>query len=202
MDSAPLTAAWRPPRRSARTARWAVIGVLLVMAALTAGWPLIDQAVGDGESLPAGAVLELGPDDDTATLRVTGAGWVLSRSGSDPRARYALHRGGVDLAATYVALPATTDAARLWAGLRAVQSVADGGSRLGGPRRVTSAGGADGETGTLTRDGRAGSATVWPAPGGGYVVEVTVLATKEAGGRALADAAAVARSVTFPPEAS
>ncbi|MGW2510132.1 hypothetical protein ACWC0A_12000 [Streptomyces scopuliridis] len=191
----------RPPRRTSRRARSSVIGVLLVMAALTAGWPLIDRALNDHERVPDGTLLELGPDDNIAVLRVTGSGWALSKSASDPDTMYVLTRDGVDLVAGYVALTAAGRAGELWAGLRKVQSVADESTRLGAPHSVTSAGGAQGETGTLTRGGRTGTATVWLPPDLSYAVEITVLARPDADPRAAADAAAMVRSVAFPREA-
>ncbi|MFF3751687.1 hypothetical protein ACFYYH_14695 [Streptomyces sp. NPDC002018] len=200
MDTAAVTR--RPPRRLARPRRWAVLGVLFVMAALTAGWPLIDRAVADHEPVPAGAVLELGQGDDAALLRVTGAGWELSRSRSDPGSSYALSRDGVDLVAGYVDLSGSGDAGQLWTGLRKVLSVADAASRLGGPRPVTSAAGASGLTGPLTRPGRTGTATVWVPPDEDYAVEITVLTEPGTAAGTVADAAAVARSVAFPREAS
>lgn len=168
------------------------------MVVLTAGWPLIDRALNDHERVPDGALLELGPDDDVAGLRVVGEGWALSKSASDPDTMYALSRDGVDLVAGYVTLSAGARAGELWAGLRKVQSVADDDSRLGTPRPVTSIGGAKGETGTLTRGGRTGTATVWLPPDASYAVEITVLAKPSADTRASADATAMARSLSFP----
>ncbi|MFD5112593.1 hypothetical protein ACFVWX_08990 [Streptomyces sp. NPDC058220] len=203
MDSPSVTR--RSPRRTPRPARptwWAAGGVLLLMAALTVGWPLIDRSLDDGESVRDGALLVLGPGDDVAALRVVGAGWVLSKSVSNPNSQYALSRDGVDLVAGFVDLPGTADAGQLWTGLRKVQSVADSGSRLGSARPVTGTAGAKGLTGALSRDGRTGTADVWLPPVGSYAVEVTVLAEPGTGPRALADAMAVARSVSFPPAAS
>ncbi|MFD7290340.1 hypothetical protein [Streptomyces sp. NPDC059863] len=191
----------RPPRRTSRRARSSVIGVLLVMAALTAGWPLIGRALNDHERLPDGTLLELGPDDDIAVLRVTGAGWVLSKAESDPDSIYVLTRDGVDLVAGYVALTAPREAEELWEGLRKLQSVGDENARLGAPHPVVSAGGAQGETGTLTRGGRTGTATVWLPPDMSYAVEITVLAGPDADPRVSADAAAMVRSVAFPGKA-
>ncbi|MEV7682028.1 hypothetical protein AB0O64_26280 [Streptomyces sp. NPDC088341] len=201
MDTAAVTR--RQPRRLARPRHWAVLAVLLVMAALTAGWPLIDRAIADGEPVPAGAVLELGPDGSMALLRVAGTGWELSKSRSDPGSSYALSRDGVDLVAGYVDLSSGRgDAGQLWTGLRKVVSVADGAARLGGPRPVTSAAGARGLTGPLTRPGRVGTATVWVPPGEDYAVEITVLARSGTAPGTVADATAVAHSVAFPREAS
>ncbi|MFJ1750757.1 hypothetical protein ACIOJD_31640 [Streptomyces sp. NPDC088116] len=189
---------WRPPRRPERAARAPVLGVLTLMAALTAGWPLIDRALNDHEPVRNGAVLQLGPDDDIALLRVVGEGWELSKSASDPDTAYTLSRDGVDVVAGYVDLSGGGEAGELWSGLRKVQSVADGDSRLGGPRPVTGTRGAEGRTGTLTRDGRTGTATLWLPPDRSYAVEVTVLAKPRTGPRARADAAAMARGVSFP----
>ncbi|MFE4370799.1 hypothetical protein ACFRMN_21640 [Streptomyces sp. NPDC056835] len=191
----------RPPRRTSRRARSSVIVVLVVMAALTAGWPLIGRALNDHERVPDGTLLELGPDDNIAVLRVTGAGWALSKSESDPDSMYVLTRDGVDLVAGYVALTMPGEADELWAGLRKIQSVADENTRLGAPHTVTSAGGAQGVAGTLTRGGRTGTATVWLPPDLSYAVEITVLAGPGADPRASADAAAMVRSVAFPREA-
>ncbi|MFJ9031931.1 hypothetical protein ACIRQP_26095 [Streptomyces sp. NPDC102274] len=171
------------------------------MAALTAGWPLIGLALNDHERLPDGTLLELGPDDNIAVLRVTGAGWALSKSASDPDSMYVLTRDGVDLVAGYVALTTPGQAGELWAGLRKVQSVPDGNTRLGPPHPVTSARGAHGETGTLTRGGRTGTATVLLPPDLSYAVEITVLAGADADPRVSADAAAMVRSVAFPQDA-
>ncbi|MFJ1647887.1 hypothetical protein [Streptomyces sp. NPDC088258] len=176
-----------------------VAGVLFVMAALTVGWTLIDRALSDRERLPDGALLELGPASGAAVLRVVGEGWSLGKSQSDPSSSYALSRDGVDVAAGYVDL-ATTEAGveSLWTGLRRVQSVADPHSSLGAPRPVTSAEGARGSTGTLTRDGRKGTATVWLSPGEAYAVEVTVLAKPGAAAGVIAEAMALVHSVSFP----
>ncbi|MEU3186200.1 hypothetical protein ABZ707_18645 [Streptomyces sp. NPDC006923] len=198
MDS--VSATRRSPPRSFRSARWPVVGVLLVMAALTAGWPLIDRTLDNGEGLRDGTILELGPGDDIATLRVVGTGWTLSKSSSDPDSAYTLSRNGVELVADYVDFPGTGGVEELWTGLRKVQSVADGDSRLGSPRAVISAGGAVGRTGALIRDGRAGTATVWLSPGRSYAVEVIVLAEPRTGQGPLADATATARSVSFSEE--
>ncbi|MEV7422326.1 hypothetical protein [Streptomyces sp. NPDC091212] len=187
-----------PPRRVLPL----VVGVLFVMAALTAGWPLIDRALSDRERLPGGALLELGPSSGTAVLRVVGEGWSLSKSQSDPNSSYALSRDGVDVVAGYVDLTTTeAGAERLWTGLRRVQSVADAGSRLGEPHPVTSAEGARGSTGTLTRSGRTGTATVWLPPGEAYAVEITVLAKPRAGAGVVEEAMALVHSVSFPQEA-
>ncbi|MFJ8001778.1 hypothetical protein ACIQ7D_32540 [Streptomyces sp. NPDC096310] len=202
MDRAP--AARRPPEEPPRDRRgsvrpWqAVLGVLLVVVALTAGWPLIDGALGDRERVAAGTALVLGPDDEIAVLRVTGHGWTLSKSSSDPDMAYALSRDGVDLAARYVPLTGAGDPGALWGGLRKVQSVADSGSRLGAGRRLTGARGAIGRSGSLTGGGRVGSATVWLPPGLGYAVEIIVLARPGAAPGAVADATAMARGLTFP----
>ncbi|MFE3830824.1 hypothetical protein [Streptomyces sp. NPDC059092] len=206
MDRAPEDR--RPPEdpphagRSRARPRLAVLGVLLVVAAPTAGWPLIDGVLGDRERVAAGTVLELGPDDEVAVLRVTGRGWALSKSSSDPAMAYALSRDGVDLAARYVPLTGAADPAALWSGLRKVQSVADSGSRLGAGRRIAGARGAIGRSGSLTGGGRAGTATVWLPPGRGYAVEIVVLARPGASPGAVADATAMARGLTFPRGAS
>lgn len=191
-------ASWRPPRRSNRAARAPVLGVLALMAALTAGWPLIDRTLNDHEPVRNGAVLELGPDDDIALLRVVGEGWALSKSASDPHSAYAFSRDGADVVVGYVDLSGGGEAGELWSGLRRVQSVADGDSRLGGPRPVTGTRGAKGRTGTLTRDGRTGTATLWLPPDRSYAVEVTVLAKPGTDPRVRADAMAMARGVSFP----
>ncbi|QXE33159.1 hypothetical protein KQY30_01440 [Streptomyces sp. GMY02] len=200
MDTAAVTR--RLPRRPVRPRRWAVVAVLLVMAALTAGWPLIDSVLADKEPVPSGTVLELGPGGSMAALRVTGAGWRLSKSRSDPDSSYALSRGGVDLVAGYVDLSSGASAGQLWTGLRRVLSVADEDTRLGGPRPVTSTAGATGLTGALTRENRVGTATVWVPPEQDYAVQITVLAEPGTTPGTVADAMAVARSVAFPQEAS
>ncbi|RDG38399.1 hypothetical protein DVH02_09355 [Streptomyces corynorhini] len=172
------------------------------MAVLTGGWPLIDRALSDRERLPGGALLELGPASGTAVLRVVGEGWSLSKAQSDPSFSYALSRDGVDVVAGYVDLTTTeAGAGRLWTGLRRVQSVADADSRLGAPHSATSAGGARGSTGTLTRGGRTGTATVWLRPDETCAVEITVLAKPGAGADAMAEAMALVRGVSFPQEA-
>lgn len=182
--------------------RRAVVGVLLVVVGLTAGWPLIDQALDDDESLRAGSTLVLGPGDDTLTLRVVGEGWLLSKAGSDPDRAYALSRDGVDFVASYVAPAGTADPVPLYGGLRRIRSAVDSGSRLGPPTALTGAGGAQGESGTLTEGGRTGTGTVWVAPGRDYAVQITVLAEPDAAPDALSDGLAQARRVTFPDEAA
>ncbi|MFC9432111.1 hypothetical protein [Streptomyces sp. NPDC056987] len=206
MEPAPATRRPRqdPPGPGRGVTRpWGpVLGVLLVVAALTAGWPLIDAALGDRERVAAGTALELGPDGDAAVLRVVGHGWGLSKSSSDPDTAYALSRDGVGLAARYIGLTEAGDPGELWNGLRKVQSVADSGSRLGAARPLTGARGAIGRSGRLTGGGRTGSATLWLPPGRGYAVEIIVLARPGAAPGAVADATAMARGLTFPPGTS
>ncbi|MFE4061973.1 hypothetical protein ACFXP3_37805 [Streptomyces sp. NPDC059096] len=203
MEYAP--AARRPPEEPPEAVRrgnarpwYPVLGVLLVVVALTAGWTLVDAALDDRERIAAGSALVLGPDDEIALLRVEGHGWALGRSASDPDMAYALSRDGVDLTARYVPLTGTGDPGTLWAGLRKVQSVADSGSRLSAGHPLTGARGAIGRSGSLTGAGRAGSATVWLPPGRGYAVEIVVLARPGAAPGAVADATAMARGLTFP----
>ncbi|MEV7091038.1 hypothetical protein AB0O07_35135 [Streptomyces sp. NPDC093085] len=199
-DSAPATR--RPhrwparPRRRGRTWR-PVLAVTLVVAALTAGWPLIAATLGDRQRLAAGQTLRLGPDDEVAVLRVAGHGWGLSKSASNPDSDYTLSRDGVGLAARYVPLAGTSDPGALWEGLAKVQSVADSGSRLGPARPLPGVPGALGRTGTLTGGDRTGSATLWLAPGRGYAVEIIVQAGPGAAPGAVADATAMAHGLTF-----
>ncbi|MGW2256431.1 hypothetical protein ACWCXE_00895 [Streptomyces sp. NPDC001780] len=185
-----------PPPQGPRDRR-RIVAIALGMVTLTAGWPLISLALSDREPVRQGTVLWLGPGRESAALRIVGDGWQVRKAESDPDVSYALSLDGVDLVARYVALASRTGARRLWAGLGRVQSVADQDSHLGGPRPVTSSGGASGLTGALARDGRAGTATLWLPPGASYAVEVTVLAKPGAGPRARADASATARSVAF-----
>jgi hypothetical protein len=199
MDSASLP--WRSPLRSSGSREWTVAAIVLVMAALTVGWPLIDRTLDDNESVPDGAVLQLGPGNDTAALHVVGEDWLLSKSASDPDMSYDLFRGGVDVVADYVDLIGPSDAEQLWSGLRKVQSVVDSDSRLGAPRLVSSTAGAKGVTGALSRDDLTGTATVWVSPGGDYAVAITVLAGPDADPGASAEGRALVRSVAFPGEA-
>ncbi|MFC6885252.1 hypothetical protein [Actinomadura yumaensis] len=186
----------RPLLGELRVRSRVLAGAAGTVAALAAGWPLANAALGAGpgrEPLPAGRILTLGGVAATASLTV-GAGWTLDRSSSGRTRGYALARGGLDLRVDYVTPPGGPTAAELWEGLGRVLRVGDPGARLGAARPAGTAHGASGLTGTLVRKGRRGQATVLPAPDGSVAVEALAV-----GGDAAARAAArrVVASIVF-----
>ncbi|HEY2638772.1 MAG TPA: hypothetical protein VGI66_02655, partial [Streptosporangiaceae bacterium] len=80
----------------------ALLTVIAVMVALTAGWPLLNLAVSDHQPLPAGVRLSVRPNRAHSARFLVGAGWSMISSQSDPRHGYSLRRGPVAMSVKYV----------------------------------------------------------------------------------------------------
>lgn len=122
MREAPLslTPVWR--------LRWLLL-IVVIMAALTAGWPLANASISNAQPLAAGQTLIIGPKFKQSARITVGPGWSLLKSRSDPTQNYDLRHGSVDLSVHYVALQASPSAAQLWSGLRGIIRIASPGAR-------------------------------------------------------------------------
>lgn len=187
---ATLPASWR--------LRWLLV-VVVVMAVLAAGWPLVNASISSMQPVAAGRILAIGPNSSRIARFTVGAGWSLVTSQSNPQQSYRLSRAGATLTVNYVTLTDSPAAAKLWSGLRSIVRIGDASARLSASRQVRSSQGVRGLTGTQTLSrGRTGIAAVFPAPGGKFAIEITAAA--EPGGSAASRAAIrrVARSISFP----
>lgn len=159
--------------------RWLTV-IIVVMAALTLGWPLINMAVPNRSTLTAGTILSLGPSRaDMARLKV-GPGWWIVPSQTDPRLDYVLRRGPVELAISYVALLNRVQTAYLWTGLRQVIEVSNPGIRLGRPLAYKTTQGRRGAEGLLVSSADIGTATVVRNPSGTFAVEMVLVGPRRA----------------------
>jgi hypothetical protein len=177
--------------------RW-LTAVLVVMALLTVGWPLINLAVANRRTLAAGTTLQLGPGQADLAQFTVGPGWSMVPSQTDPRLDYSLRRGGVDMTVSYVAVIDGAQPAELWAGLRQVIRVSDPGVRLGPPSPYTTAQGRKGAEGTLASREETGIASAVLDPSGAFAVEMILLGPRHVGRRNLAAAHRIMHSLQIP----
>lgn len=177
--------------------RWLLI-VMAVMVLLTAGWPLLNAAVADKQTLAAGASLRVGPAGrNSADLRI-GSGWTLRPAESDPLQGYLLRRGAATVSIGYVSLPGLEHAAGIWSGLRRVFRVTNPGVRLGTPSVVTTRQGLPGLSAIATGAGAYGTVTDFVGPSGTYAIRIVVLAPRYAKPLMAATSLLLIRSLRFP----
>ena len=188
-DSISVTPSWRLR---------VLLVIVVIMAVLTAGALLVNASISDGQNLLAGRTLAIGPSRKDSARITVGQGWSLRKSQSDPQQGYELYRGGVNLSVLYVTLIGRLLPEKLWSGLSHIVRIPSSSARLGGPGLIENSQGLKGITGTLTRSGRAGLATVFPDPGGTFVIEMTTLARPGAPAADRAAAQLVVRSIIFP----
>jgi hypothetical protein len=160
--------------------RWLTV-VILVMAVLTVGWPVINVAVPNRRTLTSGTILSLGPGQADLVRLTVGPGWSIVPSQTDPRFDYVLRRGPVELAISYVALIDRAHIAYLWTGLRQVIEVSNPGIRLGRPSPYKTAQGRRGAQGALASPADIGTATVVRNPSGTFAVEMVLVSPRRAG---------------------
>jgi hypothetical protein len=152
--------------------------VVVVMATLTAGWPLLSRAVSNHHRLAPNTTLILGPSQSAAAAFTVGPGWSLMTAQTDPRQDYALRRGPVELTINYVSLLNGRQAIDLWPGLRQILRITHPGVSLGRPRIFTTSSGRAGLTGTLSSASSFGTATVVTAASHDFAVEMILLAAR------------------------
>jgi len=183
--------------RSSRRLRW-LATVLGVMVLLAAGWPLVSRAVSGNQPATAGSPLTIGLNSTHEAQFTLGPGWVIRTAESDPKQQWVLNRGPVDMSVTYVTLVNASQAGQLWPGLRNILRLGASSARLGQPARLISPQGGNGQTGTVTVNGRAGQAVVFPAPGADFAIEIVSVAPADNSAAARTAAAQLARSLKFP----
>jgi hypothetical protein len=192
-----MTRITQSPDAGSLRLRWLVI-VMALMAALTAGWPLLNMAVPDRNAMAAGTRISVGTGPANSARLTMGPGWALAPSQSDPRYGYALDRGQVRLFVIHVTLTSGTNMGQLWTGLQDILAVSHPGLRLGKPGPVVSAHGSKGIAGTVADGSLSGNATIFSAPSRKFAIEMLLLAPRLTGHANLAAAQAVVRSVLFP----
>jgi hypothetical protein len=181
---------------SPRPLRWLIV-VVTVIVALTVGWPVVSLAVSDDQPVAAGLPLTIGPDSAQSATFAPGRNWVVRSAETDPILHWSLSDGPVDVAVVYVMVISPSQVGRLWPGLQRGLLVGDASARLGRPASFTSAAGSKGLSGTLTANGRAGQAVVFPGPAGNFAIEIVSVAPVQDGAAARAAAALVAGSLRF-----
>jgi hypothetical protein len=172
-----------------------VAAVAAVIALATVGWPLAGAAFSDGQPLPAGSAVVVGPDREHSAQFRVGRGWALLKAESDQQRSDSLRLGPVELTVTFVSLLSRRQAADLWAGLRRVIQAGHPGARLGSPAAMSSPPAMPADDGPLTEEGLAGQAEVLADPPAGFAIEVTVLGPRGADAAGMQAAARVVRSV-------
>ncbi len=177
--------------------RW-LTAVLIVMAVLTVGWPLVNRAVSDRRTLAAGTMLRVGPDKTDMAEFTVGPGWSMVPSETNPQQDYSLRRGAVDMTVSYVAVINGAHPAQLWAGLRTIVRISDPGVRLGQPSAYTTAQGRTGVQGTLASRADTGSASVVRSPSGTFAVAMILIGPRHSFRANLAAAHRVMRSLQIP----
>jgi hypothetical protein len=168
------------------------------MAVLTAGWPLVSLAVSDDQPVAAGQPLPVGPDGNQSAQFTPGRGWVIRSAQTDPKQAWILRRGPVDLSLTYVTLASPSQAGDLWPALQSILRLDSPSARLGKSAPLFSPQGRKGLTGTVTENGRAGQAAVFPGPTEDFAIEIVSVAPVKNSPAARAAAAQVVRSLRIP----
>lgn len=185
---------------SPRSLRWLIV-VVAVIAALTVGWPAVSRAVSDDQPVAAGQPLTIGPGGARSATFTPGPGWAVRSAETNSMLRWSLTDGPVDVTVLYVTLILPSEAGRLWPGLQSILQVGDTSARLGEPATFTSADGSRGLTGTVTANGWAGQAVVFPRPGANFAIEIVSVAPTPDRAAAQAATALLARSLRFPAAA-
>lgn len=199
-DTGPAGGMGQPPGAPTPRARlrW-LLTVVVVMALLTAGWPLLNSAVSDNLPLSSGAALRVGPGGANSAVVRVGPGWSLRPAESNSTRGYLLRHGAATVSIAYESLAERSQAPRLWDGLRAILRIRSAGLRLGSPRAITSRQGRAGLTGALISRGTTGDATIFVGPSGTFEILMIELAPRSPGGvAALAAIRMFVRSLVFP----
>lgn len=166
-------------RADALRLRWLTV-VVVVMAALTVGWPLVNLAVANRRTLAAGMSLVLGPSQADLARITVGPGWSMMPSQTDPRLDYALRRGKIDVTISYVAIIDSARTGELWAGLRRVILISNPGVRLGPPSPYRTLQGLSGAQGAITSPEDTGTATVVRSASGTFAIETIIIGPRHA----------------------
>lgn len=168
------------------------------MALLAAGWPLVNLAVSDDQPAAAGSPLTVGLDSTRSAQFTPGQGWVIRSAETDPKQDWTLRRGPVDMSVTNVPLTSSSQAGQLWPGLANILRLNDPSAQLGKPAVLTSPQGGKGLTGTVTENGQAGQAAVFPGPTEKFAIEIVSMAPENDRQTARAAESQVVRSLRFP----
>jgi hypothetical protein len=172
--------------------------VVVIIAGLTAGWPLVNTLVSSRQPVAANTTFVIGPRRSQSARFTVGPGWSMLRSQSDPRRGYSLSWGPMHMSVFYVAPVLPADAVELWPGLLTILQISHPGARLGAPGLITSFYGDKGLAGEVTGRGFAGHAVIFANLARRFAIEMVMLAPKSASARQIAAAERVVRSVKFP----
>jgi hypothetical protein len=171
------------------------------MVALTVGWPVVSRAVSDNQPVAAGQRLTIGPDGARSATFTPGRDWSVRSAETNSIERWSLSHGPVDVTVVYVTVITPSEVGRLWPGLESTLLLGNASARLGPPATFTRADGGKGLTGTVTANGWAGQAAVFPGPAAHFAIEIVSVAPVPDRAAAQAATALVARSLRFPAAA-
>jgi hypothetical protein len=177
--------------------RW-LTAVVIVMAALTVGWPVVNLAVPNRQALAAGTMLRLGPGKADLARFTVGSGWSMVPSQTDPRLDYSLRHGAVDMTVSYVAVIDGVPPAQLWAGLQKVIQISNPGVHLGPSSTYKTAQGRIGDEGILSSRGETGIASVIRDSSGTFAVEMILIGPRHGSRANFAAAHRIMHSLQIP----
>jgi hypothetical protein len=187
--------------RGSTRLRWLAV-IIVVMAVLTAGWPLLNRVVSDHQRLAANTKLNLGPSHQNSASVTVGPGWTLQAGETNPRLIYYLDRGVVHLSIAYATLINNRQVDDLWAGLRAVIQINHPGATLSKPVEIRTSHGYAGDVGVVRAPDLVGSASVFAGPSRQFAIEMVVEAPKLSARLNLLAAQRIMRSLVFPAAAA
>jgi hypothetical protein len=173
--------------------------VVVIMAGLTAGWPLLDTLVSGRQPVAANTTFTIGPRGAESARVTVGPGWSMQRAQTNPRRDYTLSIGVVRVSVLYVAPVSAGDAAELWPGLQTILRLSHPGARLSAPELISSAYGQKGLAGRVSGRGLAGRIAIFPDLARRFAIEMVVFAPAGARLRQVVAAQSVMRSIRFPP---
>jgi hypothetical protein len=183
--------------RGSRRLRELVI-VIVIMAVLTAGWPLINLAVSNNRRIAANTKLTVGPSRKDSAQVTMGPGWTMQAAETDPHLEYSLRRGGVMMSIAYIELLSRSDVDGLWRGMGQILRISRPGASLSRAVRITSAHGYPGDTGRITSRTMIGTAAVFANVPRQYAVEMVIVAPRRTPRLNLVAAQRIVRSLLFP----
>jgi hypothetical protein len=186
----------RSPAPSTTRVRLRWLGIVVaVMAALTAGWPLLNSAVANRQPLARGAEVTIGSGRASSGTVTVGPGWFVQPMESNPGLQYVLRKGAIVLYLRHVSLVGRTELSSMWRGMRQVVSVTNPGSVLSAPVSTTLPNGLRAVTGTVSGPQLVGTFTIVPGPSGKFAITMIVLAPRRTSTALRAAAGQVVRSL-------
>lgn len=153
---------------------WVPLGIsTAVVVVLLGGWALVNTVLPSGTPVAAGQSMTIASAEGHEAKLTFGRGWEIFPGDSSAGENYRLGHGSTQLRLN-VALPERRASdIELWEGMRNIVRVGDPSASLTDPQPVTTASGAEGLTGVMHSNRNTGTATLFPSPNKGFVIEAT-----------------------------